>query len=162
PAATTGVFNNTVSVTPPLGTTDPVPGNNQATDTNPAGPQADLVLGKSVSNATPNVGSNVTFTLNLSNSGPSVASNVVVKDLLPTGYALVTATPSQGSYDSGSGVWTVGTLANGGSATLTLTATVLASGNYLNSASASASTPDPNSANNNASVGTTPVPVADV
>ena len=32
--------------------------------------------------------------------------------------------PSQGTYNSGSGVWTVGDLANGASATLTLTATV--------------------------------------
>jgi uncharacterized repeat protein (TIGR01451 family) len=31
---------------PPLGTTDPVPGNNQATDNNPAGPQADLAITK--------------------------------------------------------------------------------------------------------------------
>ena len=46
PAGVTGPLTNTVTVTPPLGTTDPVLGNNQATDNNPAGPQADLAVTK--------------------------------------------------------------------------------------------------------------------
>jgi uncharacterized repeat protein (TIGR01451 family) len=93
---------------------------------------ADVVMAKTVSNTLPNVGTNVTFTLTVSNNGPSVAGNVVVNDLLPNGYSFVSATPSVGSYNALTGVWTVGTLASGGSATLTITATVLASGNYTN------------------------------
>jgi hypothetical protein len=68
------------------------------------------------------------------NIGPGDAAGVSVADALPTGYAFVSATPSVGSYNSGTGVWTIGALANGGSATLTITATVLASGNYTNTA----------------------------
>ena len=37
---------NTATVRPPLGATDPVPGDNSATDTNPTGAQADLSISK--------------------------------------------------------------------------------------------------------------------
>ena len=161
PSATTGNLVNTVTVTPPFGTTDPVLGNNSAQDTATAAPAADVTISKTVDNATPNVGSNVTFTLTVSNAGPSDASDVAVADPLPAGYSYVSSTPSVGSYSSGTGVWTIGTLANGGSATLTITATVLASGPYLNTATATSTTFDPTTPNT-ATATTTPVAVADV
>src|SRR5262249_31032596 len=74
------------------------------------------------SNARPNVGDTITFTVTLTNAGPNGASNVEVTDLLPTGLTLVSATPSQGTYISG--VWAVGSVARLGQAKLTLTATV--------------------------------------
>ena len=119
-------------------------------------PQADITITKVVNNATPNVGGNVIFTVTATNNGPSNATGVSVSDALPTGYTLVSATPSAGtSYVAG--VWTIGALNSGASATLQLSATVLASGNYTNTASRTASTPaDPNAANDSASVGTTP------
>src|SRR5262249_55723724 len=46
PPATTGALTNTATVAPPVGVTDPVPGNNSATDNNPAGPQVDLSITK--------------------------------------------------------------------------------------------------------------------
>ncbi|MCC6171477.1 MAG: DUF11 domain-containing protein, partial [Gammaproteobacteria bacterium] len=58
-------------------------------------------------------------------------------DLLPNGYVFLSSTPSQGSYDSGSGVWTVGTLANGANATLVINATINATGTYTNVAEVS-------------------------
>ena len=125
-----------------------MPGNNSATDTTAAAPQADLAMAKTVSNPLPNVGTNVTFTLTVTNNGPSVASDVVVNDLLPSGYALCRRRRREAATTAATGVWTMGTLASGGSATLTITATVLASGNYRNTATASASTPDPNTGNN--------------
>src|SRR5262249_4986562 len=42
PAATTGATRRSAELTPPVGVTDPAPGNNSATDNNAAGPQADL------------------------------------------------------------------------------------------------------------------------
>ncbi|MCB0597952.1 MAG: DUF11 domain-containing protein, partial [Phaeodactylibacter sp.] len=96
------------------------------------GALVDLELDKTVDNPTPNVGSNVAFTVSLTNQGPSTATGVTVGDQLPSGYAYVSSTASQGSYNAGTGTWDVGTLAAGQSVTLTITATVNASGNYVN------------------------------
>ncbi|MFO1316169.1 MAG: hypothetical protein U1F58_11255 [Burkholderiales bacterium] len=141
---------------------DIVPGNNTGTASTTVTAQADLAVAKSVSNATPAVGTSVTFTVTATNNGPNDATGAQVADLLPAGYAFVSATASVGSYNSGTGVWTIGNFANGASATLTITATVLASGSYTNTATISATTTDPNPDNNTASAGTTPVAQADL
>src|SRR5262249_37865040 len=60
---------------------DPNPTNNQASAT-VTPQQADLAVAKMVSNATPNVGDIVTFTISLTNAGPDPATNVQVTDLL--------------------------------------------------------------------------------
>src|SRR5207253_5942744 len=73
--------------------------------------QADLGVTKTVSNATPNVGDTISFTVTLSNAGPNTASNVVVHDPLPAGLAFVSAATSLGAYNSGTGDWRVATLA---------------------------------------------------
>ncbi|WP_296699811.1 SdrD B-like domain-containing protein [Thiocapsa sp. UBA6158] len=102
-------------------------------------PLIDLSLTKSVDPTIQEVNELVTFTLTLSNvAGFSNASGVKVTDLLPSGYSFVSATPSVGSYASGTGLWTVGNLAAGSSATLTLSARVNASGSYVNVAEVSA------------------------
>ncbi|WP_206412553.1 DUF11 domain-containing protein, partial [Lysobacter enzymogenes] len=68
---------------------------------------ADLAVVKTASSATPVVGTNVTFTITLTNNGPSDAAGVNVNDQLPAGYAFVSATPSVGTYNNGTGVWAV-------------------------------------------------------
>jgi uncharacterized repeat protein (TIGR01451 family) len=50
-----------------------------------------LSVVKTVDNPTPNVGSNVTFTISAHNGGPSPATGVSVTDNLPAGYSLVSA-----------------------------------------------------------------------
>lgn len=116
-------------------------------------PVADLELTNVVNNATPAMGANVTFTVTLTNKGPDSATDVEVNALLPAGYTLVSATPSSGSYDPTTGDWTVGTLpATTGSntETLTLVATVLATGSYDVTAQVVASDAfDPDSIPNN-------------
>ena len=70
-------------MTPPVGVTDPAPGNNGATDNNPVGPQADLTITKA---STPNPyvpGALLTYTIVVSNAGPSNVSNARVQDVLP-------------------------------------------------------------------------------
>ncbi|PHN00545.1 DUF11 domain-containing protein, partial [Flavilitoribacter nigricans] len=95
-------------------------------DTNP-NPVIDLSLVKTVSDATPNVGDDVIFTISVTNDGPSVATGVTVTDNLPSGYSFVS---SDGDYVGG--LWTIGTIGIGETVTLNITATVLASGDYFN------------------------------
>src|SRR5690606_39009830 len=84
---------------------------------------ADLAVSKSADPVNPRAGKEVTFTTTVTNNGPTAADAVQLTDALPSGLTFVRATASQGSYDAGSGVWSVGTLANGASATLSLVAT---------------------------------------
>jgi uncharacterized repeat protein (TIGR01451 family) len=112
---------------------------------------ADLSLIKTVSNATPDVGTNVTFTITVNNAGPNATTSVTVTDQLPSGYTYVSDNGA-GAYNSGTGVWTIpGTIANAGSATLTITATVLPTGTYTNVAAVTTSSQtDPDSTPGNA------------
>lgn len=117
---------------------------------------ADLAVTKTVNNPTAGVGSNVTFTITASNLGPDPASSVVVNDFLPSGFALVSATPSVGTWTAPN--WTIGNLAVGGTATLTIIATVRAGGAYANTATISGISTqiDPVSANNSSTATVNP------
>ena len=108
---------------------------------------ADLSVTKSVDVASPDVGTDVVFTITVSNAGPSNATGVVVTDLLPSGFSYVTDN-SGGAYDSTTGRWSIGTLAVGTNQTLAITATVNDTGNYINRAEATANESDPNTDNN--------------
>jgi uncharacterized repeat protein (TIGR01451 family) len=151
---------------------DSTPNNSNATEDDQASNTpnsvevADLSLTKDVNNATPNVGTDITFTVKVSNAGPNAATGVVVKDQLPAGYTYVSNSPSKGTYNSTTGVWTVGTIASGADATLQIVATVKTSGPYDNTAEVTASNqkdPDSTPNNNNATeddqATNTPVPV---
>ncbi|MBM4001093.1 MAG: DUF11 domain-containing protein [Planctomycetes bacterium] len=133
--------------------------------------QIDLSVTKTSSSSTPTVGSNVAFQIGVANGGPDSATGVSVRDALPAGLTFVSGIASQGSYDNGTGVWTVGTLTNGGSATLQVIATVTTSGTKTNTAQVSAanepdadSTPDNNAAgeDDQASVEITSPPAIDL
>jgi hypothetical protein len=89
------------------------------------------------------------YTITVSNAGPQTASNVVVTDNL-TGVTFVSATPSQGSCVGTTNlVCTLGAIANGGTATITLTVMAPASGTITNTASVTnAPETDPTPANN--------------
>src|SRR5262249_20141449 len=81
--------------------------------------QADLAVTKSVSDATPNVGDTITFTITLTNFGPNPATGVRVEDLLPPGLTFVSA-EGPGTYTSASGVWAVDAVDPGTPLTLTI------------------------------------------
>ncbi|UPZ17966.1 PKD domain-containing protein [Flavobacterium humidisoli] len=146
---TANEFRNTASVTA-SNQTDPVPANNTSTVTTVPTALINLALTKSVNNISPLAGSNVVFTVRVSNAGPSNATGVQVRDLLPNGYTYVSSTVSNGTYANGTGLWTIGTIINGASAVLNVTATVNATGNYTNVAEViSANETDVNSTPNN-------------
>ena len=156
----TGSYTNTATITG--GQLDTNLANNTSTVTPTASAVSDVAVTKSVNNATPLVGTNVIFTINVTNNGPSNAANTVVTDLLPSGYTYASHTQTAGTYNSGTGVWTVGTLNNGITRTLTITAVVLNTGNYTNTATVTTSNIDPNTNNNTASATTNPVKNADL
>ena len=121
------------------------------------------VVSKTVSNATPNTGSNVTFTITVRNNGGPAAS-VVVSDLLPAGYQYVTSTPSVGTYNPTSGDWSIGNLTNATSVTLQVVAKVLGdklASEYRNTASTNHPA-DSDPTNNSKFVNVTPIPTADL
>ncbi|HSX42379.1 MAG TPA: VWA domain-containing protein [Candidatus Saccharimonadales bacterium] len=81
---------------------------------------ADLSLNQAVDQAAPKQNDTVTFTLTVNNTGPDTANNITVKDALPTG--LTATTPLPAGYDGTT--WTVGTIATGAKAALTIAAKV--------------------------------------
>ncbi len=92
------------------------------------------------------IGETVTFTLTVNNAGPLDATGIVVRNSLPAGLTYASSAASQGTFDSATGNWTVGGVANGGAATLQLLATVAAAGMLTNVAEIiAADQPDPNS-----------------
>jgi len=127
-----------------------VTSNDTSSDPTAVVSSSDLSLTKVTSNAGSGLGTNATFTVTVTNNGPSDATGVAVRDQLPAGLAYVSSTPSVGTYNSGTGVWTIGNLASGASATLQLVARVDALGALTNTAQVSASDqPDPDSTPNN-------------
>lgn len=112
--------------------------------------ESDVQLTKTISNPMAAVGANVNFEITATNNGPSNNSNINITDVLPSGYTLSgTPVATAGTYTTGTGVWNIPNLNNGTSATLTIGATVQASGIYTNTATVtSATVADYNSANN--------------
>jgi outer membrane protein OmpA-like peptidoglycan-associated protein len=106
---------------------------------------------------------NITHTYTLANAGPDDSPSVPV-DLtttLPAGVTLASVTPSAGTYDAGTHVWTVPALASGASATLTIKLTADAStaddasvASSVSLGALPAADTDPASGNNSASEST--------
>ncbi|RYD90517.1 MAG: DUF11 domain-containing protein, partial [Sphingobacteriales bacterium] len=131
----TGVYTNTATAS--AITADPTPGNSASATPVPV-PITDLKVIKTAAKdiinnaASVNPGDTETFTITVTNTGPSAATNVVATDIIPNGYTYSNSTPSVGVYNQTTGKWTIGNLANGASATLTINAIIKASGNYSN------------------------------
>lgn len=104
---------------------DTNPSNNVSSDPTLI-PSADLAVVKSINTASPSVGEQVVYTIVVTNYGPSDATNARLTDVLPAALAFDGYTASQGTYDSTTGVWSIGSLAKGISARLSLEATVKA------------------------------------
>ena len=67
-------------------------------------------------------GTNVTFSVQVRNAGPIAGTNVSLIESLPAGMALISATPSAGTFTNPN--WTIPSLAVGATATLTVVAQV--------------------------------------
>jgi uncharacterized repeat protein (TIGR01451 family) len=127
---------------------------------------ADLGLAKEVDVSEPvTLGTEVTFTITVTNNGPVDATGVRVHDMLPAGLEYVSSS-GPGWYDPTSGIWHVGDLSDGHDAELDITAIVTSVGTLYNTATiAYADQPDPTSSNDTAAAtvtGTEPPAVTSV
>jgi uncharacterized repeat protein (TIGR01451 family) len=128
-----------------------------------AADQADVSIAKS-GPAPPTVAANtnITYTMVVRNTGPSAAAGVTVTDILPAGTTFVSAT-SPCSSSLGTVTCSLGTMASGGSTTITLVLTSPNStGSFDNTATVGSTTPDPNTANNRATYTVTATAAASV
>ena len=158
----TGALVNNAAVTAQT-EADPDPLNNSDAASVNAAAAADLRVTKAVSDPAPAVGGLVTYTIAVTNLGPSAATSVTISDVLPASVTFVSATASQGTYDSASGLWTVGDMPATATQTLSITVRVTAPGAVTNTATRQASAPvDPNALNDSASATATPQLVADL
>lgn len=131
----------------------------------------DLVTVKELTsgNPAPIAGETVTFTITVTNNGAADATGVSLTDALPAGLTPTAnnGDVSAGSYDAGTGLWSIGTLANGASATLTIEGTVDAGqgGDTITNTlanPASANETDPTTAGDDLTESVTVTPFADL
>jgi uncharacterized repeat protein (TIGR01451 family) len=110
---------------------------------------ADVSLTKSDTPDPVTVGTNVTYTMAVTNNGPDIATDVELTDTLPSAVTLISATPSTGSCTGTSTiVCDLGSLANGASATVIIVVGTTAIGSLTNTASVSLAETDTDPSNN--------------
>lgn len=139
---------------------DPNPANDTAEATVHPYLPTDIGVTKSARPDRVQAGDRVVFTVTAVCNGPGPATGVVLHDLLPDGLTFVAADPAA-AYTPTTGAWTVGDLAPGERAVLTLTAVARTSGVLTNTATLAAVQPDDTNPDNNsasASVTVTPKP----
>jgi gliding motility-associated-like protein/uncharacterized repeat protein (TIGR01451 family) len=122
-------------------------------DPNPEHPNClpiDLQVAKTVDNVDAAVGDTVVFTITLNNLDPDRgAIDVIIGDLLGMSFDYVSNSPSVGTYSEISGEWSIPEIAQMGTETLQITATVTEDGNYSNTAELLTSLPIDESMDNN-------------
>ena len=82
--------------------------------------------------------------MTVANAGPNGAGQVKVGGSLPSG-SFVPAMPSQGTYESATGQWTVGSIAAGAAATLRVTGKAVRGTTTVTAELTQSDTPDPDS-----------------
>ncbi len=84
----------------------------------------DLALSKTANVSSAEAGDAISYLITVVNNGVATATGVTVEDILPSSLTFTGSNASKGSYNSGSGIWNIGTLNIGANATLTINATV--------------------------------------
>lgn len=113
--------------------------------------KADGVLAQTADKTSLLVGETLNLIVKLSNGGPDAATGIAVTTTASTaGLSFGLVSPSMGSYDSNTGIWTLDALGSGSEATLTLVATATQPGTITHTAEITAiDQEDPDSAPGN-------------
>jgi uncharacterized repeat protein (TIGR01451 family)/gliding motility-associated-like protein len=132
------------------GQADQVPDNNTSTViiSAEAVPIADLGVKKTVSAGPYNLNGEITYTIVVRNNGPDGATGVVVNETLPPSVVYLSHTITQGMFSATNGQYLVGNLANGQTATLTITVRLISTGTIRNEVSVGGNEIDPNPGDN--------------
>jgi len=122
-------------------------------------PPADFNLSYAINTSNPCKGETLEYTVEVTNGGPNDTYNVEVLSEVPAGLTFQEATPSQGSYNSATGIWDIGTINDGNSASLVISATVNndQGGNTINSSASISNSfaEDPDPSNNSSNLAVT-------
>ncbi|HYL61358.1 MAG TPA: C25 family cysteine peptidase [Candidatus Methylomirabilis sp.] len=158
-------ITNTANINVPCSSvTDPNCANNSATtNVTVASPtQADVAITKTASPEPVDQGTNLTYTLQVTNNGPALAVNVNVSDPLPSQVSFASVSTTQGTCTYTAATTTVncalGNVSVGGLVLITInvTANTFSSSTLAtNTATVSATTSDPNLTNNTSTVTST-------
>ena len=133
-----------------------------APDLNGCYASADLSVTKTDSPDPVHVGQNLTYTIRVKNGGAAKATGVTLTDPLPKNAGFGSVSTSQGTCslkpDKLLVSCSLGSLASGATATVTIVIKPTVKGTITNTAKASATQTDPNTANNSATAVTTVTP----
>lgn len=156
-AAATGTITNTASVPDMTASGENDATNNSDSVDLTVAERVDLRIAKTVNATNAQAGDTLTYTITVNNDGPSTAETVTVSDTLPSGVTFVSGTgPNNEALAVANGVVTVngGDLANTGSFSFTIIATINAGAGtpQTNSVTVSTTTTETNLGNNTATV----------
>jgi uncharacterized repeat protein (TIGR01451 family) len=117
---------------------------------------ADIGITATADSAPGTVGQALTYTMSVSSTGPDNATGIVVTNDLPDDVTLASVTATQGGcFGTDTIVCNLGTIANGASATVTISVIAIQAGSITNVFKVEANEADSNLANNTATVTTT-------
>jgi len=123
PEGSGGVSTTATSSIVALDQTETVPANNTNDAVVIINHENNLVFTKTVDDAAPKEGDTVTFTLTVENLGPAQSQNLQLTDNMPAGLTFASSNAaSHGSFAAG--IWTIGDLSMGETASIEVLATV--------------------------------------
>lgn len=109
----------------------------------------DLAIGKTVDIEAPAFGEEVVFTITVENLSDDRVKEVVIGELLESGFQFVAASATLGGYDPETGFWSIDEMQPLETASLEITAIVVENGSYSNTAELLQSFPDDSNDSNN-------------
>ena len=130
----------------------------------PVNPTADLAVFGTASPDPVTYGSNVTYSITVTNQGPQTASGIILSNQIPLGSTLLSATSPGLACSNANGVVVcgIGTLTNQGKAIVTIQVATTRTGSIADVARVSGNVDDYNSANNIATITSTVSQAADL